>query len=64
MDVHAKAGMVVDTGRVVEILAEVLEPVLHGDPVEALRRPWPSLKSTLNADASTANGMWWEKAKG
>ena len=53
---HAKASMVVDTGRVVEILAEVLQPVLQGAPVEALRRPWPPLGATLGK----GSGMWWE----
>ena len=49
--------MVVDTARVVEILAEVLEPVLRGDPVSALRRPWPPVGPL----ASAATGMWWIK---
>ena len=57
LDVHAKAGMVVDTGRLVEILAEVLEPVLRGQTVEALRRPWPPVSSIEYA----SGGSWWEK---
>ena len=57
LDAHAKAGMVLDTGRLVEMLAEVLEPVLHGELVEVLSRPWPPVSSTAHA----AGGLWWEK---
>ncbi len=55
---HAKAAMVVDTGRVVEMLAEVLEPVLHGESVEALQRPWPPVRAMVESFASS---MWWLK---
>ena len=50
--------MVVDTGRVVEMLAEVLEPVLHGKPVRALQRPWPPVRAMVESFASS---MWWLK---
>ena len=58
LDVHAKAAMVVDTGRVVEILAEVLEPVMHGESVQALQRPWPPVRAMVESFASS---MWWLK---
>jgi len=58
LDVHAKAAMVVDTGHIAEMLAEVLEPALHGKSVQALQRPWPPVRATVESFASS---MWWLK---
>lgn len=60
LEAHARAGMVVDTARVKEMLLDLLPRVLAGDSVEALapRQPWPP----STADAANGTGLWWDVA--
>ncbi|KAL4858773.1 Translation initiation factor IF-2 [Chlorella vulgaris] len=57
LEAHARAGMVVDTGAVKDLLRDLLPLAFKGGAVEQLasRRPWPS---TSNVTGGT--GLWWD----
>lgn len=57
LDVHARAGMLVDTSAVHEALMDTLPAVLYRNAsVASLRRPFP--KGTA---AGTSTGFWSDK---
>lgn len=58
LEAHARAGMVVDTRAISDLLLDVLPPVLQGATVRELapRHPWPSARH------NAGSGLWWDVA--